>query len=97
MPSYEDYQPTGATDPGADPDPAAAGGGVGPGPPSPARQGRRADPELKATVAELRAALATKVEIVRGRKGGRITIEFYSDDDFQRLYELLIEAGRGSR
>ena len=64
---------------------------------SEARQGRRADPELKATVAELRAALATKVEIVRGRKGGRITIEFYSDDDFQRLYELLIEAGRGSR
>jgi ParB family chromosome partitioning protein len=58
------------------------------------RGARNVDPELKATVAELRSALSTKVEIVRGRKGGRITIEFYSDDDFQRLYELLIEAGK---
>jgi ParB family chromosome partitioning protein len=54
----------------------------------------RADPELKAVVAELRAALSTKVEIVRGRRGGKITIEFYSDDDFQRLYDLLIAAGK---
>ncbi len=59
-----------------------------------ARPGRRADPELRAVVNELRAALSTKVEIVRGRKGGRITIAFYSDDDFQRLYDLLIEAGK---
>ena len=61
---------------------------------SEARAGRRADPELRAVVNELRAALSTKVEIVRGRKGGRITIAFYSDDDFQRLYDLLIEAGK---
>ena len=59
-----------------------------------ARAGRRADPELRAVVNELRTALGTKVEIVRGRKGGRITIAFYSDDDFQRLYDLLIEAGK---
>ena len=61
---------------------------------SEARAGRRADPELRAVVNELRAALSTKVEIVRGRKGGRITIAFYSDDDFQRLYDLLIEVGK---
>jgi len=61
---------------------------------SEARAGRRADPELRAVVNELRTALGTKVEIVRGRKGGRITIAFYSDDDFQRLYDLLIEAGK---
>jgi ParB family chromosome partitioning protein len=60
---------------------------------SEARRGMRADPELRATVNELRAALGTKVEIVRGRKGGRITIGFYSDDDFQRLYDLLVGVG----
>lgn len=58
------------------------------------RIARSVDPDVRAAVAELRSALSTKVEIVRGRKGGRITIEFYSDDDFQRLYELLIEAGK---
>lgn len=58
------------------------------------RIARSVDPDVRAAVAELRSALSTKVEIVRGRKGGRITIEFYSDDDFQRLYELLTEAGK---
>ena len=41
-----------------------------------------------------RAALGTKVEITRGRKGGRIAIQYYSDEDFERLYELLVRAGR---
>ncbi len=54
-----------------------------------------ADPDLAGLTAELRAALGTKVEIQRGRKGGRIAIRFYSSDDFERLYELLIHAGQG--
>ena len=54
---------------------------------------RGADPDVAGLAAELRAALGTKVEIQRGRKGGRIAIQFYSDDDFERLYELLIRAG----
>ena len=52
------------------------------------------DPDLAGVTAELRSALGTKVEISRGRKGGRIAIQFYSDDDFERLYELLVRAGR---
>jgi ParB family transcriptional regulator, chromosome partitioning protein len=52
------------------------------------------DPELAGVTAELRGALGTKVEITRGRKGGRIAIQFYSDEDFERLYELLVRAGR---
>jgi len=56
---------------------------------------RGADPDVAGLAAELRTALGTKVEIQRGRKGGRIAIQFYSDDDFERLYELLIRAGRG--
>jgi ParB family chromosome partitioning protein len=39
-------------------------------------------------------ALGTKVEVLRGRKGGRIAIDYYSDEDFERLYELLVRAGR---
>jgi ParB family transcriptional regulator, chromosome partitioning protein len=55
---------------------------------------RGADPELAHVVAELRAALGTKVDILRGRRGGRIAIQFYSDDDFERLRELLVRAGK---
>ena len=66
----------------------------------PSRARRRArvkgnDPELAGVTSELRSALGTKVEITRGRKGGRIAIQFYSDEDFERLYELLVRAGRG--
>jgi ParB family chromosome partitioning protein len=53
-----------------------------------------ADPELKARAAELRAATGTKVEIEKRRRGGRITIEFYSNDEFERLYELLTRGAR---
>ena len=55
---------------------------------------RGGDPDLANLQSELRAALGTKVEILRGRRGGRIAIQFYSDDDFERLYELLVRAGK---
>ncbi len=58
------------------------------------RIARGVEPEVKARTADLRAALGTKVEIERGRKGGRITIEFYSDDEYERLVELLMRAAR---
>lgn len=54
----------------------------------------RADPDLAAVTNELRAALGTKVEILRRRRGGRIQIDYYSDEDFERLYELLVRAGK---
>jgi ParB family chromosome partitioning protein len=55
---------------------------------------RGGDPDLAQVTTELRGALGTKVEILRGRRGGRIAIQFYSDEDFERLYELLIRAGK---
>jgi ParB family chromosome partitioning protein len=55
---------------------------------------RGGDPDLAQITTELRAALGTKVEILRGRRGGRIAIQFYSDEDFERLYELLVRAGK---
>ena len=65
-------------------------------PTHPRRTGRATgnDPDLAGVTSELRGALGTKVEITRGRKGGRIAIQFYSDEDFERLYELLVRAGR---
>ena len=42
----------------------------------------------------LREALGTKVALVRSRKGGRIIIEFYSEEEFEALYEKLIGSGR---
>lgn len=65
-------------------------------PTHPRRRGRMTgnDPDLAGVTAELRGALGTKVEITKGRKGGRIAIQFYSDEDFERLYELLVRAGR---
>jgi ParB family chromosome partitioning protein len=65
-----------------------------------ARRGRararvlRGDPDLAQLTNELRAALGTKVEILRRRRGGRIQIEFYNDEDFERLYEMFIRAGK---
>ena len=55
---------------------------------------RGGDPDLAQVTSELRAALGTKVEVLRGRTGGRIAIDYYSDEDFERLYELLVRAGR---
>ncbi|MDQ2951567.1 MAG: ParB/RepB/Spo0J family partition protein [Chloroflexota bacterium] len=54
----------------------------------------RGDPDLAQVTSELRAALGTKVEVLRRRRGGRILIDFYSDEDFGRLYELFVRAGK---
>ncbi len=54
----------------------------------------RGDPDLAQVTSELRAALGTKVEVLRRRRGGRILIDFYSDEDFERLYELFVRAGK---
>ena len=48
------------------------------------------DPDLDRVEEDLRRALGTKVRLARSRKGGRIVIEFYSDDELGRLYERLI-------
>jgi ParB family chromosome partitioning protein len=48
---------------------------------------------------ELRAALGTKVEIKTAAKGrGKITIQFGNHDDFERIFEQLVESsGRSSK
>jgi ParB family chromosome partitioning protein len=48
------------------------------------------DPDLERVEEELRRALGTKVRLARSRRGGRIVIEYYSDEELGRLYERLI-------
>ena len=49
----------------------------------------RVDPDLERVEDDLRTALGTKVSVARGRKGGRIVIEYYTDEDLGRLYDRL--------
>jgi ParB family chromosome partitioning protein len=49
------------------------------------------DPNVKAAIEKLERALSTRVRIVeKGRKGGRIEIEYSNAEDLQRLYEYLM-------
>ena len=47
------------------------------------------DPEYERIEGDLRAALGTKVTLTRSRTGGRIVIDFYSDEDLARILERL--------
>ncbi len=50
----------------------------------------RLDPDLERVESHLRERLGTKVSLSRSRAGGRIVIEYYSDEELNRLYEQLI-------
>ena len=45
--------------------------------------------------AQLRGVLATKVGIVRTRRGGRLVIDFYSDEELDRLYAIITRGAGG--
>ena len=52
------------------------------------------DPNTKAAVADLEAALGTRVRIVeKSQDRGRIEIEYYSQGELQRLYEWITSSG----
>jgi len=60
-------------------------------PPAPRATAPRAtsDEQTKTIEEQIQNILGTKVRIVRGRKTGRIEIEFYSDRDLNRILDLL--------
>ncbi len=57
---------------------------------TPAAARRARDPDLERVEEDLRRRLGTKVTLARSRKGGRIIIEFYSDEELGQLYDRLI-------
>jgi ParB family chromosome partitioning protein len=54
---------------------------------------RVADPDVERLEDAFRQALGTRVRLVKGRRGGRLVITFFSDDELQGLYEAIV--GRG--
>jgi ParB family chromosome partitioning protein len=48
------------------------------------------DPDVERVEEDLRQSLGTKVRLTRTRRGGRIVIEFYGDDELARIYQRLV-------
>ena len=59
--------------------------------PPPAKKAAQKDVHTRAAEEKLRFALGTRARIVRKGKGGRIEIDFTSEDELQRIYEQLTE------
>jgi ParB family chromosome partitioning protein len=51
----------------------------------------RIDPNTRAAEDQLKLALGTRVRIIRKGKGGRIEVDFTSEDELQRVFELMTE------
>ena len=66
---------------------------------SPARSDRREtsepDPNVAAAEERLQGAIGTRVRIIQGRSGkGRLELHFFSPDELDRLYEMVLNASR---
>jgi len=62
---------------------------VGTSLPTRRRRSRKLDPQVQQVEQDLRQALGTKVNVISRKKGGRIIIEYFSQEDFARLLQLL--------
>jgi ParB family chromosome partitioning protein len=60
------------------------------------RQRQALSEDLADLEAQLRGILATKVGIVRTRRGGRLVIDFYSDEELDRLYSIITRGANGA-
>jgi len=50
------------------------------------------DPNVKAAIDDMERALGTKVRIIeKSAKKGRIEIEYYSSEDLDRIYEIIVK------
>jgi ParB family transcriptional regulator, chromosome partitioning protein len=52
---------------------------------------KQSSPDTEALETAFREALGTKVSLSRSRRGGRLTIHFYSEEELQTLYDLLVD------
>lgn len=53
------------------------------------RHNKPASPDIERLERAMREALGTKVSLTTSRRGGRITIDYYDEDDLERIYERL--------
>ncbi|MBC7345433.1 MAG: hypothetical protein H5U03_08470 [Clostridia bacterium] len=63
--------------------------------PVPARKTISADAE--ALERDFREALGTKVSLTRSRRGGKLVIYFYSEEELQSLYDLIVGSSKPSK
>lgn len=55
---------------------------------------KRKDPNVEAAEQKLQRVLGTRVRIVGQGKGGRLELHYFGPEELDRLYNLLIDAGR---
>jgi ParB family chromosome partitioning protein len=60
------------------------------------RRGPVADPQTQELETQFRDAIQARVSLTRRRKGGRLVIEFFSDDELNALYRRLVLGERDS-
>ena len=59
--------------------------------PRPKRPNISSSPETRALEDRFREALGTKVQLFRSQRGGRLVIHFYSEEDLQAIYDVIVE------
>jgi ParB family chromosome partitioning protein len=59
--------------------------------PKPKHPDQPPSPETKALEDKFREALGTKVQLFRSKRGGRLVIHFYSEEDLQTIYDLVVK------
>ncbi len=65
--------------------------GVRKAPPAPGKVEKSKDPEIRRIEQKFLDVLGTKVTVKGGLKKGRIEIDYYSLDDLERIYDLLVD------
>jgi len=56
----------------------------------PRRRGEPPSPETEALENEFRNALGTKVRLFRSKKGGKLVIQFYSEEELEAIYRIIV-------
>lgn len=59
-------------------------------PKEPAAKAPSLSPQDRDAVEKFQARLGTKVNLVRGKQGGRVVIHFYSEEELQAIYEAIV-------
>ncbi len=54
----------------------------------------KAQAEISDLEEKLRTLYGTKIDLIRGKQKGKIIIEYYSNDEFDRIIEILINYGK---
>ncbi|CAG0984900.1 Stage 0 sporulation protein J [Anaerolineae bacterium] len=54
------------------------------------REEREMPAATRALESDFRAALGTKIQVFRSRKGGKVVIHFYSEEELEAIYEKIV-------